>query len=73
VRKLGELEYREEVLKILREFRNSGVMTFTEVTDRIMAIPIQKEKKNPYEGMSTREDVDFGKGKKIDNSQKKLF
>ncbi|MBA7578937.1 hypothetical protein ES708_20803 [subsurface metagenome] len=34
---------------------------------------INEEKKNPYVGMSTREDVDFGKGKKIDNSQKKLF
>ena len=56
---MGELEYREEVLKILKEFRDSGVMTFTEVTDRIMAIPIPKEKKNPYEGMATREDLNF--------------
>jgi len=60
VRKLdkGGINYRKEVWAILREFRNSKVMTLTEVTDRIMAITVPK-KGNPYVGMSTREDGDF--------------
>ncbi|MBA7572657.1 hypothetical protein ES708_14440 [subsurface metagenome] len=55
MRKLGEAEYRKEIWKILKEFRDSKtMMTLEEVLDRIMAIPIPKERKNPYEGMATR-------------------
>ena len=71
---MGGLNYRKEIWAILKEFRDSKtMMTLEEVLEKIMVVPFPKEKKNPYEGMSTREDVDFGKGKKIDNSQKKLF
>ena len=71
---VGGLNYRKEIWAILKEFRDSKtMMTLEEVLKKIMVVPFPKEKKNPYEGMSTREDVDFGKGKKIDNSQKKLF
>jgi hypothetical protein len=51
------LEYRKEIWAILKEFRDSKVMTLEEVTTRIMAIQIPKEtkkKKNPYVGMATR-------------------
>ena len=60
---VGGINYRKEIWAILKEFRDSKVMTLNEVTERIMAIPVPKEKKNPYVGMSTREDVDFGTGK----------
>ncbi|MBA7587853.1 hypothetical protein ES708_29898 [subsurface metagenome] len=53
---VGGLNYRKEIWAILKEFRDSKVMTLEEVTTRIIAITTPKEKKNPYVGTSTRED-----------------
>lgn len=39
MRKLDELEYRNKIWEILKEFKNSRTMTYNEVTDKIMAIP----------------------------------
>jgi len=46
----GGINYRKEIWAILKEFRDSKVMTLEEVTTRIMAIPTPKEIKNPYKG-----------------------
>jgi len=46
----GGINYRKEVWAILKEFRDSKVMTLEEVTTRIMAIQIPREVKNPYKG-----------------------
>lgn len=43
--KLDELEYRKEIWAMLKEFRDSKVMTLEEVTDRIMAIPVTEKEK----------------------------
>jgi len=61
---LNKIEYRKIIWGLLKDYRDDEDMTLEKLLELIMAIPIPKETKNPYEGMSTREDVDFGKGKK---------
>jgi hypothetical protein len=69
---LTKVEYRKIIWGLLKDYRDDLQMPLVELLDKIMAIGIPKEKKgkvtfnkkNPYVGMSTREDVDFGKGKK---------
>jgi len=63
---LTKVEYRKIIWGLLKEYRDDKDMTLVELLNKIMAIPIPKEG-NPYVGMSTREDVDFGKGKKKGN------
>lgn len=60
---MDNLEYRKEVWAILKEFRDSKVMTLEEVTTKIITIPTPK-KGNPYVGMATREDGTLSKTKK---------
>ncbi len=36
----GGINYRKEIWAILKEFRNSKVMTLEEVTTRIIAVPV---------------------------------
>ena len=60
---MDKLEYRKEIWELLKNYRDDEITSLEELLDKIMAIPTPKEG-NPYEGMSTREDVDFGKGEK---------
>ena len=39
VRKLDEVQYRNKIWEILKEFKESKTMTYNEVTDKIIAIP----------------------------------
>jgi len=68
---LTKKEYRKIIWGMLKEYRDDLQMPLVELLDKIMAIGIPEEekgqgkklnKKNPYVGMSTREDVDFGSG-----------
>ncbi|MBA7575285.1 hypothetical protein ES695_16740 [Candidatus Atribacteria bacterium 1244-E10-H5-B2] len=61
---MTKTEYRKIIWGILKDYRDDEIKSLEELLKKIMAIPTPKEIKNPYEGMSTREDVDFGKGKK---------
>lgn len=36
---MDELEYRNKIWEILKEFKNSKTMTYNEVADKIIAIP----------------------------------
>jgi len=63
---LTKLEYRKIIWGLLKEYRDDEILSLEELLNKIMAIPIPKEG-NPYVGMSTREDVDFSKGKKEGN------
>ena len=49
-------DYRDDNFLFIREELNEGTMSLVELLNKIMAIPTPKEG-NPYEGMSTREDV----------------
>ena len=37
---VGGINYRKEIWAILKEFRDSKVMTLEEVTTRILAVPV---------------------------------
>ena len=72
---MTKTEYRKIIWGLLKDYRDDIQMPLVELLDKIMAIGIPKEekgqgkklnKKNPYVGTATREDVDFGKGKKED-------
>jgi hypothetical protein len=63
VNKLTKLEYRKIIWGLLKDYRDDEITSLEELLDKIMAVPFPIEG-NPYEGMSTREDVDFGKGEK---------
>jgi len=54
--KLDKAGYKKKILKLLEGFIDDGKMTLEEVVDKIVAIPIPKETKNPYVGLSTKED-----------------
>ncbi|MBA7512988.1 hypothetical protein ES705_04997 [subsurface metagenome] len=56
---VGGINYRKEIWAILKNFRDSEVMTLEEVTDRIMAISVPEE-----ERIEAKKQVD---------RQKKLF
>ena len=42
---VGGINYRKEIWAILKNFRDSKVMTLEEVTDRIMAIHVPEEER----------------------------
>ncbi|GAI69328.1 unnamed protein product [marine sediment metagenome] len=67
---MNKNEYKKRVWELLKNYRDDEITSLEELLEKIMALPFPKEG-NPYEGMSTREDVDFGKGKKTANRQKK--
>lgn len=51
---LTKVEYRKIIWGILKDYRDDETMTLEKLLELIMAIPIPKGKKNPYEGMATR-------------------
>ena len=68
MRKLTKKEYRKIIWGLLKDYRNDPYMNLEKLLELIMAIPFPKER-NPYVGLSTREDGTFrlGKGKKVSN------
>ena len=38
MKKLDELDYRNKIWEVLKEFKNSKTMTYNEATDKIIAI-----------------------------------
>ncbi|MBA7522134.1 hypothetical protein ES705_14251 [subsurface metagenome] len=60
---VGGINYRKEIWAILKEFRDSKVMTLEEVTERIMAVPVpeeergKKKKIQPCGNITKRKDL----------------
>ena len=70
--KLDKLSYRKEIWELLKNYRDDEITSLEELLEKIMAVQFPKEG-NPYEGMSTREDADFGKGKKEGTYKDKFY
>ncbi len=51
---MTKVEYRKIIWGILKDYRDDEITSLEELLEKIMAIQVPKEKKNPYEGMATR-------------------